>query len=130
MAPMPPETKTNRELMKEYIQRERRIELFYENNRYWLSRLYMDPDNTVEITKEKAYKDANSWPYPKTQRFSHGMKPVEDPNGKIVVNGKHYKMIRFDAKEGRIFSSPRSYLFPILQEELKRCPTLVQNPGW
>lgn len=22
------------------------------------------------------------------------------------------------------------YLFPILQEELKRCPSLVQNPGW
>lgn len=130
MAPMPPETKTNKELMKEYIQRERRIELFYENNRYWLSRLYMEPDNAAEITKEKAYKDANNWPYPKTQRFSHGMKPVEDPNGKIVVNGKHYKMVRFDAKEGRIFSSPRSYLFPILQEELKRCPTLVQNPGW
>ncbi|WP_459186927.1 RagB/SusD family nutrient uptake outer membrane protein [Parabacteroides sp. APC149_11_2_Y6] len=130
MAPMPQTTKTDKDLMKEYIQRERRVELFYENNRYWLSRLYMEPDNATEIAKEKGYRDANSWPYPKTQRFSHGMKPVEDPNGKIVVNGKHYKMVRFKVNDERTFSSPRSYLFPILQEELKRCPTLVQNPGW
>jgi len=74
--------------------------------------------------------DANSWPYAKTQRWAHGMMPVEDPNGKIIVNGKKYKMVRFETNDDRVFQTPRSYLFPILTEELKRTPSIVQNPGW
>ena len=35
MAPMPPAVLTDANLMQEYIQRERRVELFYENWRYW-----------------------------------------------------------------------------------------------
>lgn len=130
MAPMPPEVKNDKALMNDYIQRERRVELFYENDRIWHCRLYMEPDDPVELAKEEAYKDANSWPYPKTQRNSHGMRPVEDPEGKIIVNGKKYKMVRFNLDEGRVFNSPRHYLFPIMDDELKRCPSLVQNPGW
>lgn len=126
MAPMPPAVKTDKELMNEYIQRERRVELFYENNRYWASRLYLEPENYGT----ESNVDPSDWPYPKNQRQSHGMKPVEDPNGKIVVNGKNYRMERFTVEDGRVFTSPKSYLFPILQEELKRCPSLVQNPGW
>ena len=126
MAPMPPAVKTDKELMNEYIQRERRVELFYENKRYWTSRLYLEPENYGT----ESNVDPSDWPYPKNQRQSHGMKPVEDPNGKIVVNGKNYRMERFTVEDGRVFTSPKSYLFPILQEELKRCPSLVQNPGW
>lgn len=126
MAPMPPAVKTDKELMNEYIQRERRVELFYENNRYWTSRLYLEPENYGT----ESNVDPSDWPYPKNQRQSHGMKPVEDPNGKIVVNGKNYRMERFTVEDGRVFTSPKSYLFPILQEELKKCPSLVQNPGW
>lgn len=126
MAPMPPAVKTDKELMNEYIQRERRVELFYENNRYWTSRLYLEPENYGT----ESNVDPSDWPYPKNQRQSHGMKPVEDPNGKIVVNGKNYRMERFTVEDGRVFTSPKSYLFPILQEELKRCPSFVQNPGW
>lgn len=130
MAPMPPTVLTDANLMQEYIQRERRVELFYENLRYWSSRLYLEPDSEVELAKEHAYVDEHSWPYPKTQRFSHGMRPVEDPDGKIVVGGKHYKMERFVVNDGRVFVSPRSYFWPIMESELRRCPTLVQNPGW
>lgn len=130
MAPMPLETKSDKNLMNEYIQRERRVEFFYENLRYWTSRLYMEPNSEKELSLEKAYKDANSWPYAKTQRLSHGMKPVEDPNGKIIVNGKSYKMQRFIVNDERVFFSPRSYFWPIFQDELKRSPSLVQNPGW
>lgn len=126
MAPMPPAVKTDKELMNEYIQRERRVELFYENNRYWTSRLYLEPENYGT----ESNVDPSDWPYPKNQRQSHGMRPVEDPNGKIVVNGKNYRMERFTVEDGRVFTSPKSYLYPILQEELKRCPSLVQNPGW
>lgn len=130
MAPMPPAVMNNANLMQEYIRRERRVELFYENDRYWTSRLYMEPDSEEELTKERTYTGANSWPYAKTLRFSHGMKPVEDPNGKIVVNGKNYRMERIVVNDGRVFSSPRSYFWPIMQDELTRCPSLIQNPGW
>lgn len=129
MAPMPPEVIGNTALMNEYIQRERRVELYYENERVWRCRLYLEPDNADELAKETGYRNANSWPYPKTQRMIHGMRPVEDPDGKIVVDGKTYKMTRFKV-EDRVFESPKHYLFPIMDDELKRSPTLVQNPGW
>ncbi|MDR1918914.1 MAG: RagB/SusD family nutrient uptake outer membrane protein, partial [Tannerellaceae bacterium] len=129
MAPMPPEVKTDKTLMNEYIQRERRVELFYENDRVWHCRLYLEPDNPAELAKETAYRTANDWPYPKTQRMTHGMRPVEDPDGKMTVNGKRYRMERFKA-EDRVFVTPRHYLLPLMDDELKRCPELQQNPGW
>jgi hypothetical protein len=130
MAPLPPETKTNKALMNEYIQRERRVELFYENHRIWHCRLYLEPDDASETARERAYAGADSWPYPRTQRWSHGMRPVEDPDGRIEVNGKKYKMKRFEVQDGRVFEAPRHYLYPIMADELKRTPGLLQNPGW
>ncbi len=138
MAPMAPEALTNKAVMSEYIQRERRVEFFYENNRIWTSRLYLEPSSTSEIAKEQTWatsgdnndtRSQHYWPYPKCQRMINGMKPVEDPEGKIVINGKKYKMKRFYV-ESRVFVTPRHYLFPVMQDELKRCITLQQNPGW
>jgi len=57
------------------------------------------------------------------------MRPVEDANGKIVINGKKYRMERYKI-EDRVFVAPRHYLFPIMDDEIKRTPSLVQNPGW
>lgn len=143
MAPMPPEALTQASVMREYIKRERRIELFYENKRAFDSRLYLEPSSSEELAKEQAWKSSgssntersqkywvqNSKPYPKTQRMINGMRPVEDPEGKIEIDGKKYRMERFFL-EDRVFESPRHYLFPILQGELQRAPDLVQNPGW
>jgi hypothetical protein len=138
MAPIPPAAASDKKLMDEYIKRERRVELFYENNRIWSSRLYLEPSATTETAKEAAWQSAGStndersqkyWPYPKAQRMINGMRPVEDSDGKIVVNGKKYKMKRFFV-ESRVFLAPRHYLFPIMQTELERTPTLGQNPGW
>ncbi len=138
MAPIPPAAISDKSLMNEYIQRERRVELFYENDRIWHCRLYLEPSSAVEMAKETAWnaagsdndtKSQNYWPYPKCQRMINGMRPVEDPAGKIVVNGKHYRMQRYFV-ESRVFNAPRHYLFPIMYDELQRCPTLLQNPGW
>lgn len=143
MAPMPPETMTSQELMREYIKRERRVEFFYEDKRAWWSRLYLEPDNSKELAKEEEWEAADStnsgrsvnyWkegygPYPKCQRMINGMKPVEDPNGKIVIDGVHYKMQRF-CVETRVFDTPKHYLWPILESELVKDANLVQNPGW
>ncbi|WP_375448389.1 RagB/SusD family nutrient uptake outer membrane protein [uncultured Fibrella sp.] len=138
MAPIAPEATGNKQLMDGYIKRERRVELFYENNRIWASRLYLEPSSTIELAKEQAWQAAGNtndersqkyWPYPKAQRMINGMRPVEDPNGKIVIGTKTYKMKRFYV-ENRVFVAPRHYLFPIMQSELQRTPTLLQNPGW
>ncbi|MDR3184501.1 MAG: RagB/SusD family nutrient uptake outer membrane protein [Prevotellaceae bacterium] len=141
MAPIPVAAKSDKALMNDYIQRERRVELFYENNRIWTSRLLLEPNSATQLTRENQWKAAgttndersqNYWkqqaPYPKCQRMINGMRPVEDVNGPIDIGGKKYKMERFCVEERR-FETPH-YLFPIMNDELQRSPTLVQNPGW
>ncbi|WP_028296687.1 RagB/SusD family nutrient uptake outer membrane protein [Olivibacter sitiensis] len=143
MAPMPPSTLADQDLMREYIKRERRVEFFYENKRAFDFRLYLEPTVQDELNKEEVWRSAGAnnnersrryWengygPYPKTQRMINGMQPVEDPNGKIEVNGKRYRMERYCVEE-RVFIAPRHYLFPIMISEIQQSPTLVQNPGW
>lgn len=138
MAPVPPSIKGDKVKTNEYIQRERRVELFYENKRWFTARLYLEPSSSTELAKEQAWTAAgndndtrsrNYWPYPKCQRMVNGMKPVEDPAGKITVNGKKYKMQRFYVAAW-VFVAPTHYFFPIMQDELGRDPELKQNPGW
>lgn len=143
MVPMPTACMTDKALMKEYIQRERRVELYYENKRTFDCRLYLEPTSPAEVEREVLWEKAgaddnerskNYWkkynqPYPKTQRMINGMRPVEDPNGKIVIGDKKYKMERF-FKEERIFETPKHYYWPIEQTELQKDAALKQNPGW
>jgi hypothetical protein len=138
MAPVPPEIKGDKVKMNEYIQRERRVELFYENKRWFTSRLYLEPSSATELAKEQAWQSAggdndtraqNYWPYPKCQRMVNGMKPVEDSNGKIVIGGKSYSMKRFFVAQW-VFVSPTHYFFPVMQDELVKDPALQQAPGW
>ncbi|OKY91025.1 MAG: hypothetical protein BHV61_06595 [Collinsella sp. 60_9] len=51
----------------------------------------------------------------------------DDPDGKISVGGKKYRMERF-WKEDRVFLE-KHYLFPIPTEELQRA-NIPQNPNW
>lgn len=138
MAPMPLQVLSDKDLMFEYIQRERRVELYYENNRIWNTRFYLDADNPAELQKEQAWllasddnniRSQKAWPYPKNQRMINGMRPIEDSNGKIEINGKKYRMQRYWI-ESRVFETPKHYLFPIMDEDLRRTPSISQNPGW
>ncbi len=143
MVPMPPGVLGSKDLMREYIKRERRVEFFYENKRAFDARLYLEPSSSEELQKESTWRTAGGdnnersqkyWishvgPYPKTQRMINGMRPVQDANGKIEIGGIKYRMQRFYV-ESRSFEAPKHYLFPILVGELQRSPTLKQNPGW
>ena len=143
MAPMPVACKTNKDLMREYIKRERRVEFYYENKRTFYSRLYLEPTTESELKKEQQWlaagstnneRSKNYWAqyhqaYPKCQRMINGMMPVEDANGKIEVGGKKYRMERF-CKETRVFEAPKHYYWPIMQTELQKAVNLVQNPDW
>jgi hypothetical protein len=130
MAPVPPGL--DEEALHKYIQRERRVELFYEDKRYFYARWNLEPDSPLELAREAAYKGApnpaNEWPYPRTQRYAHGMKPVEDAAGTMVVGGLKYRMERFKL-EDRIFTS-KNYFWPLITSEMANAPTLVQSPNW
>lgn len=142
MAPMPPAVRSDKQLMREYIKRERRVEFFYENKRAFDNRLYLEASNPTELAREQAWRSSGTnntersqkyWalsphPYPKTQHMINGMRPVQDPNGKIVIDGVRYRMERFFI-EDRVFEN-KHYLFPILNGELQRANGLKQNPGW
>lgn len=142
MKPMPPTVKTDQDLMREYIKRERRVELFYEGKRPWTCRLYLEPTSREELSKERIWRSsgsdnsertqkywaANNGPLPRCQRMINGMRPVQDNNGKIEIDGVKYRMERFCVEE-RTFAI-QHYLFPIRQSELQKTPTIEQNPGW
>jgi starch-binding outer membrane protein, SusD/RagB family len=130
MAPVPPGLNEN-ELHK-YIQRERRVEFFYENKRYFYARWNLEPDSDIELAREAAYKASPNppsvWPYPKTQRYAHGMMAVADAAGTYTVSGVKYKMQRFKL-EDRVFTS-KNYFFPLVQTEITNAPSLKQSPNW
>ena len=140
MAPIPPAAKTNKELLLDYLLRERRVELYHEKSRFFSTRFYLEPTSDTELAKESQWNSlpgtndekaqqyfAKYGAYPKTQHRICGMRPVEDPNGKIEVGGKKYRMERF-WKEDRVFLE-KHYLFPIPTEELQRA-NIPQNPNW
>lgn len=130
MAPVPPGL--NQADLLKYIQRERRVEFFYEDKRYFYARWNLEPDSPAELAQEAAAKASPTpelvWPYPRTQKVAHGMIPVVDPAGTYVVSGVKYRMDRF-LLEDRVFTS-KNYFWPLLQTELVNCPTLIQSPNW
>lgn len=140
MAPIPPAAQTNKELLLDYILRERRVELYHEKSRFFSTRFYLEPTSSEELAKDAQWSSIQGTndqkaqlyfdkygAYPKTQHRICGMRPVEDPNGKISVGGKTYRMERF-WKEDRVFLE-KHYLFPIPTEELQRA-NIPQNPNW
>lgn len=139
MAPMPPATMSSKDLMLDYIARERRVELYHEKCRFWQCRFYLEP--ALEAAKDRQWEslpgstnDAKAQEYfekygayPKTQHRICGMRPVEDAGGKIVINGKKYRMERYWV-ENRVFES-KHYLMPIPVDELQKAG-IQQNPDW
>ncbi len=130
MVPVPPGL--DAAALHKYIQRERRVEFFYENKRYFYARWNLEPDSQSELAQETAAKASSTpdlvWPYPRTQRVAHGMIPVADATGTYIVSGVTYKMQRFKL-EDRVFTS-KNYYWPLLISEITNCPSLIQSPNW
>ena len=94
-----------KEQMRDRIRRERRVELCYETHRYF---------------------DCHRW------MIAHETEggPVYGMNiaaGESLSDPAFYKRTLV---ETRVFPYPQYYLFPIMQEEIDKVPTLVQNPYW
>ncbi|PID71335.1 MAG: hypothetical protein CR985_00285 [Flavobacteriales bacterium] len=100
-ADMPLITEETQAQMRELVRHERRIELVFEEHRFWdIRRWGIAGDNDVlTIYKMKM-----------------------DENGNLIGNGK-------EIWETRVWT-PRDYLMPIPQDDMDKNKNLVQNPGY
>lgn len=92
--------------MRKRIRHERRIELSWENHRFWDLRRWKVPeekqlmDNVLNIYAQRVYKKADD-------TFRYDVERIQQR----VWDDKHY-------------------LFPIMEVELRKNKQLEQNPGW
>ena len=112
-----PDIKGKQKDQREYILRERQIELNFEGDRYYTTRRRLLSETVAKARTDK-YGDAGSvWGLsvrggdPKTNNFK---------------SPEFYEPVAF---EQRVFKKAY-YLFPIPQSETDKSPALVQNPGW
>ncbi|HYQ57794.1 MAG TPA: RagB/SusD family nutrient uptake outer membrane protein [Draconibacterium sp.] len=117
---MPPYSGMTKEELRERIQNERRIELCFEDHRFFDERRWKIFDGQT-ASQEKDF------PYAKQYQNLYGV-TVTLPTGKLDEPSFEYG--RADAYESRAFVNPKSYLFPIPEADYKKAPNLGQNPGW
>lgn len=89
--------------MREAIHQERRIEMAFEEQRFWDVRRWKTADAAFNTTL-------------------HGMTIVPNADGTLSYQQIPVTKI--------IFTAPRMYLYPIPYKETSGNPTVVQNPGW
>ncbi|MDO5570225.1 MAG: RagB/SusD family nutrient uptake outer membrane protein [Bacteroidales bacterium] len=114
-----PEIKGNKELQRKYIQRERMVEMCFEQQRYYDTRTWM-----IASVSENGYVIGCNIKQ-KTDAMNSAFwtrVPIGDPTygyGEGTVLGKH------------VFED-KNYLYPFNQEEIDRVPALNQsnNYGW
>lgn len=92
----------SQEGLREIIQKERMIELSFEDQRY---------------------HDLRRWKL--AEKYFNG--PVQGFNIEAYTPEEYYKLKTLATMK---FLSPRDYLFPIKVDEMNDNPNLVQNPGW
>lgn len=112
---MPPYSGMTQAQLRERIQNERRIELCFEDHRFFDERrwkIFEGQSQDSEVGKPLRLQYWNLY-------------------GVQVTNpGPVFTIKRADTYPTRAFNSPKNYLFPLLDAEVKRAPKLGQNPGW
>lgn len=98
-AGMPP-VEDNNETFTKRLRNERRVELAFEDHRYWDLCRWMEGDQMKEI---------------------YGVKIIRKGRNKYT-----YSRVKI---QNRVWE-PKMYLYPIAQEEIYKNPNLTQNSGW
>jgi hypothetical protein len=113
---MPAYTGMTQIQLRERIRNERRIELCFEDHRFFDERRWM-------IFAEQTAASETGLPYYKQYYNLYGVTVTNpaNPNYEYVPAQKH---------PTRTFNSPKNYFFPLPNDEVKRAPNLGQNPGW
>lgn len=113
---MPPYSGMTKEKLRERIRNERRIELSFEDHRFFDERRWMlFEDQTLASEKNNPYNLQYYNLY--GVRVTNAASPV-------------YEYVSAEMHPSRAFNSPKNYRFPLPDDEVKRAPNLKQNPGW
>jgi starch-binding outer membrane protein, SusD/RagB family len=113
---MPAYSGMTKEVLRERIRNERRIELCFEDHRFFDERRW-------KIFEGQTATSEVGNPYRKQYHNLYGV-TVTNPLSPV------YQYRLADTYPIRAFTSPKSYLFPLPDAEVKRAPKLGQNPGW
>lgn len=107
------------ENLREFVRHERRVELAYENNRYFDIRRWMigDQSGNKQLTGVLVY----------------GLLKAGQTQNKPYIHNEdkyeyHYWIKDLSGREARKWEN-KMYFAPIARDEIKRNPNLVQNPG-
>lgn len=113
---MPPYSGMSQSQFRERIRNERRIELCFEDHRFFDERRW-------KLFEGKTAASERNQPYYQQVYNIYGVSVT--PAQSTVFNYGPAEM-----HTSRAFNSPKNYYFPIPDAEIKRLPNLKQNSGW
>ena len=119
---MPPYSGLSGDALMERIQNERRIELVFEDHRYFDERRW-------KLFEGKSASSETSLPMYKQVYNLYGVTPSSSPNADGTFSGS-YSYNKSLKDPVRAFRSPKNYYFPIPDDEVKAISNWDQNPGW
>ncbi|NDV77563.1 RagB/SusD family nutrient uptake outer membrane protein [Dysgonomonas sp. 511] len=107
----------DKDQMRKRIRNERRVELSFEDHRFFDVRRWRLYDGVT--SGNEAAK-----PYYEQLINMYGVEVTIDNGKPEFTYGTNANL------EGRVFNVPKNYLFPIPYSETQKAPNLGQNPGW
>jgi hypothetical protein len=117
---MPPYTGLDQSQLRVRIRNERRIELSFEDHRFFDLRRWRAYDGvTAESERTK----------PRYEQLLN-MYGIMVVNGLYVYTGAPGTPDSNNDMDLRVFNNPKNYYFPVPDAEVKRAPRLGQNTGW
>ena len=119
---MPAYSGLNQSRLRERIQNERRIELVFEDHRFFDERRW-------KLFEGKTATSETNLPRYKQVYNLYGILPSDAPaeDGSFSGSYTYRKSIKDPV---RAFNSPKNYYFPIPDDEVKAVSGWSQNPGW
>ncbi len=102
--------------LRERIRNERRIELCFEDHRFFDERRWM-------IFADQNVNSEKSLPLYQQCYNLYGVTVTN-------ANNPSYEYGPAQMHASRAFNAPKNYFFPLPDDEVKRAPNLKQNPGW
>lgn len=113
---MPAYSGMSKDELRERIRNERRIELCFEDHRFFDERRWM-------LFEGQTVSSERSLPLYKQVYNIYGVRVTNEAS-------PVFEIVPAELHPTRSFSSPKNYRFPLPDEEVKRAPNLKQNPGW
>lgn len=113
---MPAYSGMTKEQLRERIRNERRIELCFEDHRFFDERRWKLFEGQTAASEKNL---------PRYKQVYNIYSVVVTPNDNPV-----YTYRNDNTHATRVFNSPKNYYFPVPDETFKKNPNLGQNPGW